>query len=163
MADDPTPEENEADESGPIKQIRDQLKAEQKARKELEDKLNRVEPQFKGLLLNQVGIDPDSDQAQGLLTLHDGEMTVDALKETANRFGFRLGESEEAPPQQQLGAEQQQAIASQERSDQVFGKGSPAQPPQTMEGRLEAAEAKANETGDWSEWDRLQVEASLSR
>ena len=32
--------------------------------------------------------------------------------------------------------------------------------PQTMEGRLADAETRAKASGDWSEWDRLQVEAT---
>lgn len=36
-----------------------------------------------------------------------------------------------------------------------------SEPPQSMAGRLADAERLAQQTGDWSEWDRLQVEATV--
>ena len=145
--------------------LRNHAKSLEKDLRELKAFKDETEPKLRNSALKDAGFDPESGPAKALLKIHEGEFEPEALKATASEYGLTPPGSEgtEGTPPAQLSEEDKQAIASHERGQQAFAQGTPAQPPQTMEGRLEAAEAKANETGDWSEWDRLQVEASLSR
>lgn len=143
-------------------QLRDAHKALKKEAKELRAFREAAEPQLRTYALKNAGFDPDSGPAKALLKIHEGEFTPEALKATAAEYGLAAGEVEGGSTATELTEEQKQAIASTERSQQLQGQASPEEP-QTIDARIRAAEAKGAETGDWTEFDQLQVQASLSR
>lgn len=142
-----TPEtEEHGEESAPIKAIRDQLKAEQKARKALEAKLQALEPEYQKFVVEKAGFDPESPQATALLKLHESdEFTVEALAKTAQEYGLAPAASEEGgqSAKPELTAEEQQAIASSQRGAQQAATASPSNP-QTAQQRY----AEAEQAGD---------------
>ena len=145
-------------------QLRDAYKELKREAKELRAFRESAEPKLRASALRDAGFDPESPQAKGLLKLHEGDLDAEALKETAAAYGLAPsgeGEGSEAP-KPELSSEQQQAIASADRGQQLTATASPVEP-QTLDERIRAAEAKAAESGDWSEWDQLQAQASLAR
>lgn len=87
--------DDEHDDSAPIKQIRDQLKAEQRARREMEQENARLREQAEEmapvreiatehLATNTLGL--DRRRARAAARLHDGPITADGLRETIERY-----------------------------------------------------------------------------
>lgn len=164
MAGESEQHEQHGDESGPIKEIRDQLKSEQKARKEAEARLEKIEPVYKASVLRDAGFDPESPRASALLKLHEGELEVEALKATASEYGLEPGEGEGGQtPKPELSDEERQAIQSSDRGQQLAAHAAPVESPQTLDARIAEAEKKAEETGNWNEFNQLQAQASLAR
>lgn len=149
--------------------LRNHAKALEKDLRELRTFRETAEPQLRSAAIKEAGFDPDpekSPQTKALLELHKGDISAEAFKQTAESYGLAPaagdpgeGAGAGAP---ELTPEQQQAITSEQRSEQAFSQAAPVEP-QTIDARIAAAETKAKETGDWSEWDQLQVQASLAR
>lgn len=77
--------DDQDDGSALVRDLRKQLK---QANKELSE----LRPYRDERLLQQAGFDPDSKQGKALLRLHDGDLTADALKQTAEEYGFTPAE-----------------------------------------------------------------------
>ena len=145
-------------------QLRDAHKDLKREVKELRAFKESAEPKLRATALRDAGFDPESPQAKGLLKLHEGDLEAEALKETAAAYGFAPSGEGDGPEasRAELTDEQKQAITSADRGQQLAATATPVEP-QTLGERIKAAEAKGNETGDWEEFDQLQVQASLAR
>lgn len=96
---------------------------------------------------------------------YEGELTVDGLKAFAQEKGFALptGNTDEGQPS----GETPQPDAAQQRQSgedrlSQLGQGQiPARDPSVGD-QIKQAEAKGIETGDWSEFDRLQASSVLN-
>lgn len=144
-------------------QLRDAYKQLKKENQQLRGFREQAEPQLRQAALKEAGFDPESGPAKALLKLHDGELTADALQATATEYGLASGEQPPGQPAAtQLSDEQQQAIDAHQRGQQLAAQAAPVEP-QTMDAKIAAAEQKGRDTGDWSEFDQLQVEASFAR
>lgn len=100
---------------------------------------------------------PDSDRWVAAIKRTMGEVArsghdLGRLDELQARLDARVAELHEDPRRLNTTAPGSQAVPGSESPDA-----------QTMDGRIADAEAMAEATGDWSEWSRLQVEASLER
>lgn len=120
---------------------------------EMADDLER-----KAALVDAIGIDPASPHGEALVALHDGELTVTALAESAEGFGLL----EPAGPTDELSDEDRHAIAASERSASLAALSVPVEP-KTLNDEIGEAERKAEVTGDWSEFMKLQAIASERR
>lgn len=80
MADDDQQQDDTQD-SNLVRDLRKQLKDANK-------ELGELRPYREQRVLQQAGFDPDSKQGKALLKLHDGELTAEALKATAEEYEF---------------------------------------------------------------------------
>ena len=80
MADDDQQHDDTQD-SNLVRELRQQLKAANK-------ELGELRPYREQRVLMQAGFDPDSKRAKALLKLHDGELSVEALKATAEEYEY---------------------------------------------------------------------------
>lgn len=113
------------EESQPIADIRNQLKAEQKARQDMEAELTELREFRQAETFRKAGFDPDSGPGKALLKLHEGgEMTADALKATAEAYGLQVGE---ATPQGEaaLPAATQERLGVQAQMNSITGQAAP--------------------------------------
>lgn len=133
--------------------LRNAHKATKKELKELRGKYESIEPSYRNLLIEKTGFGPDSPQAKALLKLHEGDLTVDALAETAKSYGLTPAEGAAGEQKPELSAEQQAAIASSQTDQQLAAVSTPVEP-QTLQTRI--AEAEAN--GDMQEAVALKQE-----
>lgn len=131
-------------------QLRDAHKAAKRELKELKAFKDSAEPRLRAVALRDAGFDPDNVEegpTAALLRLHEGDLTAEALKATAVKYGLATadegdaGQGAGAPAQ--LTPEQQQAIASTQRGQQVAGVGAPVTPQP-----LDAQIAEAVAAGD---------------
>lgn len=111
--------------------------------KELEARLEVAEPVYRETILRKAGVDPEAPLAQAVLKLHgDGEFTPEAIRATADTYGIVLGDGEgETADEVSLTPEQQQAIASAQRGEQLAAVGAPANPKSAKERYAEAEAA----------------------
>ena len=103
MADDDQQHDDTQD-SNLVRDLRQQLKAANK-------ELGELRPYREQRVLQQAGFDPDSKQGRALLKLHEGDLTPEALKATAEEWEF-------TPTLTSDSAEQVDPVA-QERSDTI--------------------------------------------
>lgn len=68
-----------------VRDLRKQLK-------EASRELNELRPYRDQRVLQEAGFDPDSKQGKALLRLHDGDLTAEALRQTAEEYGFAAAE-----------------------------------------------------------------------
>jgi hypothetical protein len=127
-------------------QLREAYKQAKKELKELRTFREEAEPRIRHAALREAGFDPDSPQAKAILRLHEGELSVEAIKATADEYGLSFvpsGDVEDGKPE--LSEEQKQAIASTARGAQLAAAGAPSSP-QSPHERYREAEA-ANDFG----------------
>lgn len=145
-------------------QLRDAYKELKREAKELRAFKESAEPKLRASVLRDAGFDPESPRASALLKLHEGELEVEALKQTASEYGLEPGEGEGGQtPKPELSDEERQAIQSSDRGQQLAAHAAPVESPQTLDARIAEAEKKAEETGNWNEFNQLQAQASLAR
>ena len=89
-----------------VRDLRKQLK-------EASRELNELRPYRDQRVLQQAGFDPDSKTGKALLRLHDGELTADALRATAEEYGFEPAASPaaEAEPVNEVAQQRNEATA----------------------------------------------------
>lgn len=112
------------EESQPITEIRNQLKAEQKARQDMEAELAELRSYRQAETFRQAGFDPDSGPGKALLKLHEGEFTVDAIKATAETYGLAAGATE-GGAQPPLPPQTQERLGVQAQMDSIKGQATP--------------------------------------
>lgn len=125
-------------------QLREAYKQAKKELKDLRAFREEAEPRIRQAALRDAGFEPESPQAKALLRLHEGELTVEALKATADEYGivgFQQDVDSGGAPT--LSDEQKQAIASAARGNQLAAVGAPSSP-QTPHERYAEAEAAGN-------------------
>lgn len=112
------------------------------------------------------GLDPERGIGKAVAKLYEGDIDAGAIQNFAKEeFDWEPpgeGESQESgePDQSVWTPERQQTLDDGESRRSALASGTlPSRDPSTTD-RLKAAEAKAKETGDWSDWDRLAVLAN---
>ena len=126
-------------------QLREAYKQAKKELKELRAFREDAEPRIRQAAVRDAGFEPDSPQAKALLRLHEGELTVEALKATADEYGIIGVLIEDSAGAPALSDEQKQAIASAARGNQLAAVGAPSSPQSPHERYAEAETA-----GDFS-------------
>ena len=126
-------------------QLREAYKQAKKELKELRAFREDAEPRIRQAAVRDAGFEPDSPQAKALLRLHEGELTVEALKATADEYGIIGVPVEDSAGAPALSDDQKQAIASAARGNQLAAVGAPSSPQSAHERYAEAEAA-----GDFS-------------
>jgi len=121
-------------------QLRDAYKQAKKELKELRAFREEAEPRIRQAAVRDAGFDPESAQAKALLRLHEGELSVEALKATADEYGLAPSYEADADREPSLSDEQKRSIASAARGQQLSAVGAPSSP-QTPQERYREAEA----------------------
>lgn len=88
-----------AEESMPFEELRARYKESQKQLASFEKELEELRTFRQSETFRRAGFDPDSKQGRALMKLHDGEITVEAIRETAESFGLTVA-ADEAPQEQ---------------------------------------------------------------
>lgn len=122
-------------------QLREAYKQAKKELKELRAFREEAEPRIRHAALQEAGFQPDSPQAKALLRLHEGELTVEALKATAEEYGITGVAVDDSPGAPTLSDNQKQAIASAARGNQLAAVGAPSSPQSPHERYAEAETA----------------------
>ena len=94
-----------------VRQLRKQIKDQSR-------ELNELRPYRDQRVLQEAGFDPDSKQGKALLRLHDGDLTADALKQTAEEYGFTPAQPVDAEAEQ-ADAETAQRVETVQRIDSL--------------------------------------------
>lgn len=121
-------------------QLREAHKQAKKELKDLRAFREDAEPRIRQAAVRDAGFDPDSAQAKALLRLHEGELSVEALKATADEYGLAPSYEADADREPSLSDEQKRSIASAARGQQLSSVGAPSSP-QTPQERYREAEA----------------------
>lgn len=161
MADEDVTTENTEDEneSPVIRQLRQQLKAKDKELKARDDRLADLEESQRTSVFKEAGFDLKAEdekaknRAEAVLKLHEGDLTPEAIKQTAERYGFA------EVPQTQVDPLQQQRIAQGNAADQLLSTSQQPSPPPDLDQRI--AEAEAN--GDVATTISLKMERASAR
>jgi hypothetical protein len=124
-------------------QLREAYKQAKKELKDLRAFREEAEPRIRQAALRDAGFEPESPQAKALLRLHEGELSVEALKATAEEYGIIGVAVEDSAGAPALSDEQKQAIASAARGNQLAAVGAPSSP-QSPHERYREAEAAGN-------------------
>ena len=127
-------------------QLREAYKQAKKELKDLRAFREDAEPRIRQAALRDAGFEPESPQAKALLRLHEGELSVEALKATAEEYGIVGVPVEDSADTPALSDEQKQAIASAARGNQLAAVGAPSSP-QSAHERYAEAEASGDFPG----------------
>lgn len=126
-----------------LRQQVEDLKAENKTFKQ----------QARSRAFQDAGFDPESGPGKALAKLYEGEPDPEQIKQVAEEYGLNpTGTDTQAPD-----AGEQRA-AGEDRLAQVQSGAIPNRDPSAAD-KIKQAETKAKDTGDWSEFDRLQAQA----
>lgn len=139
------PPEGSAEESDLIKQLRKALKDKDAELKAKDARIATLEQKNTASVLQEVGLDPESEAATGLLRLHeDGELTADALRATAARFQIGVPAAGAAPGSAPATDVTAAAVAATANAAGLLGASTgPALPPD-LDQRIAQAEADGN-------------------
>lgn len=119
-----------------------------------EARIAELSPLAKEKAVREAGFNPDTPEGKALSRLAGDEADAEAVKNLATELGFEASQEEtkhEPTPNERAAqefADRQSQLSQTTVSDE---------PPTDLE-KIAEAEAKANETGDWSEVMRLKIQ-----
>lgn len=117
-----------ADDNAVIQQMRDQIKTLNARVKELEPYEAEATQYRRTSALRDAGFDPDSGPAKALLKLHEGDMTAEALKETAQTYGLPIGSDTSSDGTDSLPTETTDRMTAQAAMNEAFTQAEPGRP-----------------------------------
>lgn len=121
-----------ADDNPSFEELRNAYKEQQKQLRAATQELDELRSYRQHQTFREAGYDPESGPGKALLKLHDGEFTVDAIRETAATYGLGNGTTD-AEPGEPLPAATQQRMAAQEQINDATAHGTPTAPRMSYE------------------------------
>lgn len=122
---------------------------------ELKEKLSTLQPLAVEKAVSQAGFNPDSPEGKALSRLADDGADSEAVKNLAVELGFEA--TTQDSPKHEPTKEERAAQEFADRQSHLSQTTVSDEPPTDLE-KIAEAEAKANETGDWSEVMRLKIQ-----
>lgn len=120
-----------------------------------EARIAELSPLAKEKAVREAGFNPDTPEGKALSRLAGDEADADAVKNLAVELGFEA--TTQDSPKHEPTKEERAAQEFADRQSHLSQTTVSDEPPTDLE-KIAEAEAKANETGDWSEVMRLKIQ-----
>lgn len=137
--------QDQSDDSSVIRELRAKLRASRQENKDQAAQLETLTPQVRKSVLAGLGVAEGSPEHRVLSKHHEGEWTEEAVRATAEEYGYKLGDAARAtePPDPPATEVEQAREQSYDRSAALTAVATPVSP-QTLDQQIADAEAKGD-------------------